>query len=102
MPGFHHLAAGSAKSFGFSALTRLSHKPNGAACALKTLALSAPISTNKILLGALHSCWPPRAAPPVAKLLLSTAAGVSVSCGNPPCESHPEGSSRTVGRRTTR
>ena len=47
-----------------SALTRLSHKPNGAACVLNTFASLAftPSCTTSILLGALRSYWPPQAA----------------------------------------
>ena len=48
----------------FSALTRSSHSPSGAACALKTFASFALALSciTSILLGALHSYWPPHAA----------------------------------------
>ena len=48
----------------FSALIRLSHRPIGAACAPKTFASVAwaPSCATSILVGALHSYWPPQAA----------------------------------------
>ena len=47
-----------------SALNKWSHNPNGAACALHTFVSLAlvPSCTTSILLGALHSYWPPHTA----------------------------------------
>ena len=69
-----------------SALIKLSHSPNGAACALNTfapLALTTSCTTT-ILLGALHSYRPPRAAHHQLKCFFFSVVAVSVSRRYPP------------------
>ena len=60
--GYHHLLCCFARSL--SALIKLSQRPRCAACALNSFASLAlvPICTTSILLGALHSPWPPHTA----------------------------------------